>query len=446
MVNRILVTGLCTLHWGRLQYGNVGNYYIVEPLFRLLHKHYPQSEIVTTFQMDDDFIKRENITVVPMEIYYSWCDEDVYNAENDVDVARKYIKSPIGIELTPYLSCIESVDMVINVSGDMWGANAEHVGHNRFFVDCLKMKAAQLMGKKTILYAVTPGPFPEKHRDLALEVFSDFDMVVIREKVSFANLEKWGFPLSNVVWAPCPSFLFDIDSSFQSKWIDIMKRSTKKIVGVTFGGFNMPEGPYDMWPRNDEQYDIFIRAVEHIINDLDCVVYIFSHTNAFDLPPNFKLKNGRDFIILNRLYELLINKNSDYRDSIVLVDEPLLPIQLKTLIGKFYMLVTGRVHASVAATSQCVPTVFMEYDRRVIYSDKMLGFSQQLGLEQFVCIPGNYDRIRDCVDDCFSKNEEIRQHLQIKMRDIKMRADSIVKDFDCDGWKNRMGTGDCICK
>ena len=67
-----MVTGLCTLHWGRLQYGNVGNYYIVEPLFRLLHKYYPEAEIVTTFQMDENFICRENINVVPMELYYAW--------------------------------------------------------------------------------------------------------------------------------------------------------------------------------------------------------------------------------------------------------------------------------------------------------------------------------------------------------------------------------------
>ena len=93
------------------------------------------------------------------------------------------------------------------------------------------------------------------------------------------------------------------------------------------------------------------------------------------------------------------------------------------------MLVTGRVHASVAATSQCVPTVFMEYDRRVIYSDKMLGFSQQLGLEDYVCMPGNYEQIKDCVDRCFFHRQEVREHLETKMAEIKFEADSIVKDL-----------------
>ena len=67
MSKKILVTGLCTLHWGRLQYGNVGNYYIMEPMFRLLHERFPEHEIATTFQMDDRFVKQEKVTVLPME-------------------------------------------------------------------------------------------------------------------------------------------------------------------------------------------------------------------------------------------------------------------------------------------------------------------------------------------------------------------------------------------
>lgn len=437
MINKILVTGLCTLHWGRLQYGNVGNYYIVEPLFRLLHKYYPHAEICTTFQMDNSFIKRENVVVLPMDIYYSWQDNDIENAEKDVDIAKKY-SDKSGVELTPYLSVLETVDMVINVSGDMWGNNAEHVGRKRFYVDCLKMKAAQLLGKKTILYAVTPGPFSEEYYSLALDVFQKFDLVVIREKVSFKNLKNWGFSLDNVVWAPCPSFLFDIDTDYHSKWIEKIEENNSKIVGFTLGGFNMPKGPYDMWPREDTQYNNFIRIVEHIINDLKCKVCIFSHTNGFNLPPNFKLINGRDFIILDKLYELLLQKNASYRDEIIIIDEPLLPAQLKKVIGKFYMLVTGRVHASVAATSQCIPTVFMEYDRRVIYSDKMLGFSQQLGLEKYVCIPGDYENIRLCVDECFIQNDQIRRHLNDKIKEIKLYAENIVKDFEYNARNYRM--------
>ena len=79
-------------------------------------------------------------------------------------------------------------------------------------------------------------------------------------------------------------------------------------------------------------------------------------------------------MILNQFYKLLVDRNQNYREHVILVDEPLLPCNIKKLIGRLDMLITGRVHASVAATSQCVPTVYMEYNQNVIYSDKMYVF------------------------------------------------------------------------
>lgn len=423
----ILVTGLCTLHWGRLQYGNIGNYYIVEPLFRQLHKHFPDYRIITTFQMDEQFIRKEDIEVVPMELYYSWNEEDVPNAYKDVEVAEKRAHN-IECELTQWVECLLNCEYVINVSGDMWGNNAEHVGHKRFLVDCLKMKAAQLLQKKTILYAVTPGPFSDKEENqLAKEVFNKFDLVVIREKVSRDNLIKWGFSIEHVVWAPCPSFLFEANKDYRSKWTQCIGNSheqQRKVIGITFGGFNLPCGPYDMWPRAEEQYEVYVKLAEYVMNDLKADIVIFSHTNGFDLPPHFRLKCGRDYMILEQLYHILLKKNPKYEEHIKLIDEPLLPCDIKKVIGNLDMLITGRVHASVAATSQCVPTVYVEYDRRVIYSDKMTGFSAQLGMEEFVCEPQNWNELREKVTECFQNLDNVKERLEEVIPVIKEEAQS----------------------
>lgn len=432
-MNSILVTGLCTLHWGRLQYGNIGNYYIVEPLFRQLHQHFKGYRIITTFQMDESFIKWENIEVLPMELYYAWQREtDVANARRDVELAEKYVSGE-SAELSPYMEALMDCEYVIDVSGDMWGDNAEHVGHQRFLVDCLKMKTAQILGKKTILYAVTPGPFtnPEE-RELAKEVFETFGLVVIREKVSKGNLERWGFSTDNVMWAPCPSFLFEANATYESCWterIEVSKQAGRKVIGMTFGGFNMPCGPYDMWPRPKEQYDVFVSLAEYIIGTLHADIVLFSHTNGFELPPDFKLINGRDFHILNQFYEILLEKESGYAQHVTLIDEPLLPCNIKQVIGQFDMLVTGRVHASVAATSQCVPTVFVEYDRNVIYSDKMTGFSAQLGMEEFVCTPEDLEMLKQKVGACNSELAQVRRRLEEAVCHIKKRAEEVFEEF-----------------
>ena len=428
----ILVTGLCTLHWGRLQYGNIGNYYIVEPLFRQLHKHFEDYRIMTTFQMDECFVQKENIEVLPMEIYYSWCENDVEKAKKDVAVAEKYSRGEQCI-LTEYGKVLLECEYVIDVSGDMWGDNAEHVGHQRFLVDCLKMKTAQILNCKTILYAVTPGPFskPEENA-IAHEVFEKFNLVLVREKVSLRNLRSWGYSIENVKWAPCPSFLFEPDFSYQSQWtqkIDELHENKEKVVGLTFGGFNMPVGPYDMWPREEEQYTVFLKLVEHLVNDLHVHVILFSHTNGFKLPPDFELINGRDFVILERFYQIIRKHFPKFKENVILINEPLLPCNIKTVISKMDMLITGRVHASVAATSMCVPTVYMEYDRRVIYSDKMTGFSEQIGMEKFVSTPSDYCLLKSDVDRCYEEMDKIREQLGGIIPNIKNLAEEAFEDI-----------------
>lgn len=422
-MKKILVTGLCTLHWGRLQYGNIGNYYIVEPLFRQLHEHFADYEILTTFQMDDKFIEREKITVLPMELYYAWNGScDVENAKADVDAALRYVENAAE-ELTPWGKLVADCEYIIDVSGDMWGDNAEHVGHDRFMVDCLKMQTAQILGRKTILYAVTPGPFSDMEtRELAEHVFTSFDRVMIREKISEKNLEKWGIATDNVTWIPCPSFLFEANGGYQSKWTEQIQASQKtgrKVIGLTFGGFNMPCGPYDMWPRPDEQYEVFVDLAEYMIENLQGDIVLFSHTNGFDLPPHFKLKSGRDFVILEQLYQILIKKHPAYQEHIVFINEPLLPCDIKQVISKFDMLVTGRVHASVAATSQCVPTVYMEYDGRVIYSDKMSGFSSIMNMDRFVCKPEEPEMIKQKVKECYENLAQVRAQLEERVPIVK---------------------------
>lgn len=432
-MKKILVTGLCTLHWGRLQYGNVGNYYIVEPLFRLLHKYFPQHIIATTFQMTEEFSQKEKIEILPMQLYYNWdLENDLKKAYNDVEKATLYAREHTG-DLTEYGKIVAECDLVLNVSGDMWGDNAEHVGHQRFLVDCLKMRTAQLLGIKTVLYAVTPGPFNKvEDKELALQVFNNFSMVVIREKLSKDNLIKWGFLTSHVVWAPCPSFLFEPNKEYQSKWIrniEQLHQKKRKIIGLTFGGFNMPVGPYDMWPREQEQYTTFLNVAEYIINELKADIIIFSHTNGFELPPYFKLINGRDYIILNQFYKLLIDRNQNYREHVILVDEPILPCNIKKIIGELDMLITGRVHASVAATSQCIPTVYIEYDRNVIYSDKMYGFSSQLGMEKYVCIPEDYNNLVANITECYHNIDYIKQQLEEIIPLIRNQAEDIFENI-----------------
>ncbi len=429
---KIFVTGLCTLHWGRLQYGNIGNYYIIEPLFRELHRVFPNAEIVTTFQMTDEFVKNEDIHILPMGIYYNWQEDDLAIAKKEYELAAN--KADVS-QYTAYMKTVREAQLLVNVSGDMWGDNAEHVGKDRFEVDLLKMRTAQLIGTKTVLFAVTPGPFNnEKLIGFAKEVYQNFDLVANREPTSTENMKKWGFSSRRVRDYACPAFLYvpqlayDEKRELQSILADI--KSQKLTVGFTIGGFNMPVGPYDMWPREDWQYEVFAEAIEHIVSMHQAKVVLISHTNGFELPPDFKLINGRDYPILKQLRNIVIQRGIiQNTEDVQLLDGPYLPNMTKSIIGNFDMMVTGRVHASVAAISQNVPTVFLNYEENFIPSTKMYGFADLAGVGDLVCEPGNKQKILSTIDYCIENLTEIRKRLEKNIPKVKEKAHKAFDDM-----------------
>ena len=414
---KLLVTGLCTLHWGRLEYGNIGNYYIIEPLFRELHRVFPDAEITTTFQMTDLFVERERVTVLPMSLYYSWEPEDIENAKNEYEIACEYGQTGVLRDTTPFIDVVRQADIVLDFSGDMWGDNAEHVGHGRFLVDLYKMRCAQLLGKKTVLFAGTPGPFSDPETvAFAKEVFSHFDLVPLREPMAAKNLRQWGFDLSKTIESACPAFLFEPETNEQAAGAlraeGLDKLHDKALVGFTICGFNIPQAPYDMWPRDDTQYEVFARAVEYIVNELHARVFLISHTNGFEREPNFRLINGRDWIIEKQLRDVLCKRgNIADMDDVRLMHNPHVPKEMKALLRQFDMFVTGRLHASCGAISQYIPTVFIMHGKSFIRSTKIQGFAQLAGVEDYVCEPDDAVEMTDKIASCWKNRTQVHATL-----------------------------------
>lgn len=424
----ILVTGLVTVHWGRLEFGNIGNYYIVEPFFRQLHRVFPDEEIITTFQMTDEFIQRERITVIPMETYYAWRPNELALAKQEYKIAQEYHHTKELSSITPYIDVLRKCRLLVDISGDMWGDNANHIGENRFEVELLKLRTAQLLGVKTVLFAVTPGPFTDPHTTpLAKEVIKNCSMVSNREAKSCENMLNWGFEPPYMKDFACPAFLFEPCEKQIAKELfqqdHICLDDGRPVVGFTIGGFNMPVAPYDLWPRSDDQYTVFVHAVEHLVNNLNAHVVMISHTNGFDVPPKpFRLINGRDYPILNQLREILLKRGKVSESDVSLVQTPHLPKEVKAMIGCFDLMITGRVHASVAAVSQCVPTVFLTYEQSWIPSSKMYGFSELVGLSEYVCEPSDEERIIACITKAFENRKALKASLEQRIPEVQNKA------------------------
>lgn len=424
---RILIIGQCTLHWGRLEFGNIGNYYIIESSVRELHRVFPEAEIVTTFQMTDEFCQREKISCLPMELFYSWSTTDLSNSLVELGIAQIYRDTGKLTSTTPFIVEVMNSDLVIDFSGEMWGYHADLVGKDRFLVGLIKDRVAQLLSKPTILLAGSQGPFtnPET-KEFAQQVFAGFSLVANREDETTKLLEKEGFDISKLKNFACPAFLFEPRSDDEMSEILKIERifdDSKPTVGFVLCGFTMTEGPYDKWPRRDDEYTVFAESIEYIINKIGARVVLMSHSNGFNLPPDFKLIHGRDYPLAKQLENIVHSRGRVDKNDVFCIEKPYSPWETKAIIKHFDMFITGRLHASVAALSQCVPTVIMMHGQGP-KSHKIIGFSRIVGVEECVAYPQSSQGLIEKIQYCWENRKLIREHLTERIPHVK----SIARD------------------
>lgn len=420
---RIFITGQCTLHWGRMEFGNIGNYYIIEPFVRLIHETFPDAELVTTFQMSDRFCKDEKISVLPMELFYNW-DNDLNKAEEELKIAKLFLKTGILENTTPYIEEVRKADLVIDFSGDIWGDNADFLGTDRFYVGLCKNRVSQIFAPKTVMLAGSPGPFTnDKNIEFAKEVYANFDIVTNREFISINLLHDLGFDTTKTHSLACPAFRFDpanVDKIINLPQISNMLRSNRPKIGFVICGWNFTKGPFDRWPREDSDYEIFADSIEELSNEIDADIYLMSHSNGFPIPPEkFQLQHGRDYPIIKQLQRVL--KERRIAKNIYSLDGVYDAWQTKAIIGHFDMFVGGRVHAAVAALSQSVPTVIIDYGHEP-KAHKLRGFAEVANALDYVAYPDQPNDILNKMIKCWNEKDFYRSNLHNHIPKVKELA------------------------
>lgn len=419
---RIFLIGQCTLHWGRMEFGNIGNFYIIKPMFEQLRRVFPKAEIATTMQFSKNFCNTYSIETVSMELYYDFnSNSNLKNAINEYDLVKRQAKPE-----TEYIKEVSKADVVIDFSGDIWGDNADFLGKDRFATGCYKDLTAQAL-KPTVMIAGSPGPFTN-NIELAKQTYKGFKFISNREPISSHMLQELGFDIRNTYTYACPSFLFT--KSDDSQIENVLKKhpfnNTKLNIGFILCGWNFKRAPFSAWPRDDYEYSNFVKLITTIINEYDAHIYLLSHSNGFDIPPaTFKLKHGRDFPIVEQLHNIL--KNSDVKNRISLLDGIYTPEQTKAIISHFDILISGRMHGAVAGLSQCIPTVIIDYGHEP-KAHKLKGFAEMVGMPNIICDPNDADALISNTKSIIDNKNEIHNILVARMQTIKNNA---IKQFDC---------------
>jgi len=419
----ILIIGQCTLHWGRMEFGNIGNYYIIEPFVRELHKVFPNAKVKTTMQMTKRFQRDENVEVIPMELYYGWNKDDLDIALSELASAELYAKTGVLPKETEYIKEVLTADLIIDFSGDIWGDNADFLGDDRFLIGLIKDRVPQLLGKKTVMLAGSPGPFEkQKIKEFAKEVYKNFDLVTNREPISIGLMEKAGFDISKTESLACPAFLFEpLKGDAVEKLLDKEGLKTgRPKVGFIICGWNFIEGPFDKENREDNEYMQFAEAVEFISEELGLDVYLMSHSNGFYIPPKeFKLIHGRDYPEAKKLQEVV--RKRGIAKNVYALDGVYDTWETKSILGNFDMLISGRVHGAVGGLSQNIPTVIIDYGHEP-KAHKIEGFATVAGVTKYLADPAKKEDLISKIKECWNSRIEYRKFLEKRVPEVKSEA------------------------
>lgn len=436
MCNKIiLLTGQCSLHNARMEFGNLGNFYIIQPLIEQLKNKYHNCLIYSTLQFSDEFSNKYNIKLLPLEYYYSFenIDKNLENTLYELNCSYnyKYNKNNKNNEITDFMKYIIKSDIIIEFNGDIWGDNADLFGKDRFLIGLYKTIIFQNCNNNVYNFAGSPGPFIKHNNYISLikNTYKNYKLVINREKISTDLLQEQNFNISNILSYPCPSWLFksdlsktEINSLFYKENII---NDNNILVGLIICGWNIKNVNWDETNYNKKNFIDIINVIKYI-NQKYCnyKIILISHNNAFDNTIQ-KMKNGRDYFLLNQLYDILKNEKDINMNNIILKKNATTANETKGFISKLDYMISGRLHGSVAALTSYIPTIMLEYMNGP-ESHKLNGFSNFIDYDNFICNV-NSDEIIDKFEYMVNNKTKIINHLKNKIQEVKTNS---LKSFD----------------
>ena len=254
------------------------------------------------------------------------------------------------------------------------------------------------LGMKTVLMgcSVEPDTVPGLRVDLEA-----YDMIIARESITYDGLIKGGISKEKIRLCPDPAFVLPVTERELPKMFE-----ERKVIGINVSpmvrGKETGEG---ITMENCR------RLIRHILDTTDY---------GIALVPHVVWKTNDDRQVLKELYDTIVSEDKECEKRMVIVEDDSAS-KLKYLIGKCHIFVGARTHATIAAYSQCVPTLVIGY------SVKSRGIAKDLfGTDENYVIPVQSLKDADDLTKGFiwieEHSEKMRNILTEKMPQYKEKA------------------------
>ena len=303
------------------------------------------------------------------------------------------------IEKYENLKALQESDIIIVCGGGFLGGkkfdSLMHV--YQIYVNTIFNKPVYIMGT-----SIEPikNKFIKHYTD---KVLNKVDFVFARESITEKYLLE---TLPNEKHALIPDMAFmleDIERKFN--FVEKLRKKNDILFGITVRKWNFP----NLKDKN--------KAMENYVNCIkEFMIKEFNiRSCAFVFIPQVTVNTGDDTIIANEIRKRLPKKN---QDKFYICREDLSPSEIKSLIANIDYFVGTRMHSNIFATSMCVPTTAIAYEK------KTNGIMETVGLEDYII------EINDITsDDLFNKVEKMISNAKIIRKQLKNRIGEVRKDI-----------------
>lgn len=281
-------------------------------------------------------------------------------------------------------------DLVVDLSGDMLTEDAGiHVAVSHY----LPLLRAAALGRPYAITAQSIGPF-RRTRPLAAWILTRAEFVSARESTTTQYLEEV-VPGLEVTTTADMAFLLPVQPP----------------------NVELPAGPFvaasvSSLLRGTLQRSSGLDLVDEVAGALDSLAEVAGTSTVLVAHVTGPSEAKDDRILAREVATRM-------RSQAMVVDQDLDPRAVKGVIGRADLMLGARMHANIAALSQCVPTVALAY------SHKTSGIMSDLGLGEAVVDcrnklePGAVER---AVLDVWARREDLAHTLQEEIPRVRQAA------------------------
>jgi colanic acid/amylovoran biosynthesis protein len=297
-------------------------------------------------------------------------------------------------------------DVIIDLRGDGF---SDDYGCRSSFVSCYGILLCKFLNKPIVIYAQSIGPFKTKlTKSLSKFCLNRVDLLIVRDEITKNYLQKIG--ISNTIHFTADSAFLLEPSHYEKIRAILLKEnidiSDRPIIGIS-ASLLMYDRERKKNNQNSEKSYIILMAktVDYLVERLNAQIVFVPHVT--------REESVDDRFVARKIYEI-----AKHKDKIRLINTAYSPVELKGIIGQCDLFIGARMHANIAATSMCVPTL------AIAYSHKSSGIMRMLGMEKHVLDfrKVTFDEMTSRIDDLWINRVRIKTELEKKIPRVKEKA------------------------